>query len=94
MALHDIRIFKELYDYDFTDMMQVLQVPEFKLALSYVSCSQKSRVYNTRIRDRICNLAKRFNADDTPEAMKDTLTEFYKDYGVGRFGLHKPNRLR
>ena len=93
-ALHDIRIFKELYDYDFSEMMKELDVPEFELALSYVSCSQKSRVYNTRIRDRICNLAERFNADDTPEAMKDTLTEFYKDYGVGRFGLHKAFRVR
>ena len=94
MALHDIRIFKELYDYDFTDMMQELQAPEFRLVLSYVSCSLKSRVYNTRIRDRICDLAEKFNADDTPEAMKDTLTEFYKDYGVGRFGLHKAFRVR
>lgn len=93
-ALHDIRIFKELYDYDFTEMMRELEVPEFGLALSYVSCSQKSKVYNTRIRDRICRLAERFNADDTPEAMKDTLTEFYKDYGVGRFGLHKAFRVR
>ena len=25
--------------------------------------------------------------------MKDTLTEFYKDYGVGRFGLHKAFRV-
>ena len=93
-ALHDIRIFKELYDYDFTEMMGELQVPEFALALSYVSCSQKSKVYNSRIRDRICHLAERFNEDDTPEAMKDTLTEFYKDYGVGRFGLHKAFRVR
>ena len=25
--------------------------------------------------------------------MKDTLTEFYKEYGVGRFGLHKAFRI-
>lgn len=93
-VLHDICIFKELYDYDFTDMMKVLQVPEFSMALSYTGASLESKVYNTRIRDRICHLAKQFNADDTPEAMKDTLTEFYKDYGVGKFGLHKAFRVR
>ena len=25
--------------------------------------------------------------------MKDTLTEFYKEYGVGKFGLHKSFRI-
>lgn len=94
MALHDIRIFKELYDYDFTDMIKELQAPEFTMLLSYESSSKQSKVYNTRIRDRICHLAERFNTDDTPEAMKESLTEFYRDYGVGKFGLHKAFRVR
>lgn len=94
LVLHDIRIFKEFYDYDFSDMIGYLDVPEFAMVLDYTSSFQGSKVYNTRIRDRICQLAERFNSDDTPEAMKDTLTEFYKDYGVGRFGLHKAFRVR
>lgn len=94
LALHDIKIFKELYDYDFTDMMQVMSAPEFSMALSYTASFQESKVYNTRIRDRICSLAEKFNCDNSAEAMKDTLTEFYKDYGVGKFGLHKAFRVR
>ena len=94
LVLHDIRIFKEFYDYDFADMIEYLGVDGFKLVLSYTSSFQESKVYNLRIRDRICHLAERFNSDDTPEDMKDTLTEFYKDYGVGRFGLHKAFRVR
>lgn len=94
LALHDIKIFKELYDYDFTDMMQVMSAPEFNMALSYTASFQESKVYNTRIRDRICHLAEKFNDDNTAEAMKDTLTEFYKDYGVGKLGLHKAFRVR
>lgn len=94
IALHDIRIFKELYDYDFSEMMEVLKVPEFAELLAYQNCSAESKVYNMRIRDRICHLAEQFTEDDTPEAMKETLTEFYKDYGVGKFGLHKAFRIR
>ncbi|MCH5255951.1 MAG: ATP-binding protein [Lachnospiraceae bacterium] len=94
LVLHDIRIFKEFYDYDFSDMIEWLKVPEFKMVLNYTSSFQESKVYNLRIRDRICHLAERFNSDDTPEDMKDTLTEFYKDYGVGKFGLHKAFRVR
>ena len=58
-----------------------------------MSSDRESRVYNRRIRERICELAVKFTKDHTPQEMKDTLTEFYRDYGVGRFGLHKAFRV-
>ena len=92
-ALHDIVIFKEFFDYDFTKMGEELKVPEFVLVQNYVSSSRESKVYNTRICARICELAEKFCKDHTAEEMKDTLTEFYKEYGVGKFGLHKSFRV-
>lgn len=92
-VLHDIVIFKEFYDYDFEKMAHKLGVRDFDLVLRYESNTQESKVYNTRIKDRICTLAEKFCRDHTPEEMKQTLTEFYKEYGVGKFGLHKAFRL-
>lgn len=92
-ALHDIVIFREFYDYDFRPMMEVLGVKEFELVLDYASSSRESKVYNSRICARICDLAKRFQKDGTAEEMKDTLTQFYREYGVGKFGLHKSFRV-
>ncbi|MCQ2520398.1 MAG: ATP-binding protein [Lachnospiraceae bacterium] len=92
-VLHDIVILKELYDYDFSDMVSVLEIKDFSLALNYVSSSRESKVYNTRICSRIVELAEKFNENNSPEEMKDTLTKFYKDYGVGKFGLHKAFRI-
>ena len=92
-ALHDIEIFKEFYDFDFTPVMEALGVPEYAMLLDYQASTQESRVYNKRICERICELAARFQSDHTPEEMKDTLTEFYRDYGVGKFGLHKSFRI-
>lgn len=105
-VLHDIVIFKELYDYDFGPMCEKLQAGEFSLIENYVNCYDDgcdggmgktkhgvSKVYNTRICARICELAEKFCQDHTPEEMKDTLTRFYKEYGVGRFGLHKAFRV-
>ena len=92
-VLHDISIFKELYDYDFSAMKSVLGVNAFELIENYEGCSEESKVYNTRIRDRICNLAVKFKENNTPSEMKDTLTLFYKEYGVGKFGLHKSFRI-
>lgn len=92
-ALHDIVIFKEFYDYDFKPMMEKLKVPEYAILEEYESSKQESKVYNTRICARICELAEKFCKDQTPEEMKATLTEFYKEYGVGKFGLHKSFRI-
>lgn len=92
-VLHDIIIFKEFYDFDFAPVMETLKVPEYELLLDYQASMQESRVYNTRICARICDLAVRFQKNHTPEEMKTTLTEFYKEYGVGKFGLHKSFRV-
>lgn len=92
-VLHDIMIFKEFYDYDFTDMVRTLSLKGFDFILHYEAKEGKSKVYNARIRDRICKLAEKFNESYLPEEMKDHLTEFYKDYGVGKFGLHKAFRV-
>ena len=92
-ALHDIVIFKELYDFDFGPVMETLAVPEFGMLQNYVPSSEESKVYNKRICNRICELAEKFCQDKNAEEMKRTLTEFYKDYGVGKFGLHKSFRV-
>lgn len=92
-ALHDIAIFKELYDYDFKNLIETLQVPDFEIIQNYEANSQESKVYNTRICARICELAQRFREVKTVAEMKDTLTQFYKEYGVGKFGLHKSFRI-
>ena len=92
-ALHDIVIFKEFYDFDFKPMAEALQVPEFSLIENYTASRQESKVYNTRICARICELAEKFCRNHTAEEMKDTLTRFYKEYGVGKFGLHKSFRI-
>ena len=92
-VLHDIVIFKELYDFDFTPVMETLNVPEYAMLTDYQTSSQESKVYNTRICNRICELAEKFCKNHTAEEMKDTLTAFYKEYGVGKFGLHKSFRV-
>lgn len=92
-ALHDIEIFKELFDFDFSGMMEALNVPEFELVLNYEASTRESKVYNTRICGRICELARLLGQAEAPEEMKSVLTNFYKQYGVGKFGLHKSFRV-
>ena len=92
-VLHDFVILKDFFDFDFGEMAELLGVKDFDLVLEYEGNAQESKVYNTRIRDRICVLAQQFCQDHTPEEMKATLTLFYKEYGVGKLGLHKAFRI-
>lgn len=91
-ALHDLRIFKELYDFDLLKMAEALRADDFDIVLSYEAGERESHVYNTRICSRICALAQKLSGSRTAEEMKDTLTQFYGEYGVGKFGLHKAFR--
>lgn len=93
LVLHDIAVFKEFYDFDFRNLMEVLKAPELSVVMDYHSPSQDGKVYNKRIRDRICHLSQVFNTSQNAEEMKNSLTDFYKEYGVGKFGLHKAFRI-
>lgn len=92
-ALHDFEIFREFYQYDFNKLIQVLSLDCFEVLWDYQAGERAGKVYNTRIRDRICTIASKLANADTALEMKDIMTQFYKEYGVGRFGLHKAFRV-
>ena len=50
-------------------------------------------MFNKRIRDRICALGKILSETDTIEAFQAVMTQFYKEFGVGKLGLHKAFRI-
>lgn len=93
IALHDFSIFKELFDYDFTDMEQHLGVDCLSMILDFKGSGTHGIVFNGRIRDRICDLAKALAEAEDAEAFKKTVTQFYKEFGVGKLGLHKAFRV-
>ena len=76
---HDIRIFKEFYDYDLQTVAKALGAEEFSIVLFYEGNPQERQSIYTRIRDRICDLAQRFCLDHTPEEMKQTLQNFIRN---------------
>ena len=93
LVLHDIAIYKDFFDFDFTEMMDVLKAPEFSVIVDYESPIRDSRIYSTKIRDRIGRLAEQLAACDSALEMKAVRTQFYLEYGVGKFGLHKAFRV-
>ena len=93
VALHDIEIFRELFSYDFSEMEEALGVNCLSMLWNYQNVKGHGKVFNKRIRDRICELAEKLGKSVSAEDFKDILTQFYKEFGVGKFGLHKAFRV-
>ena len=93
LVRHDFEILKELFDYDFEPVEKFLQVNCFSFVSNYQNINENSKMFNKRIRDRICDLSVKLgNAGSIDEFMED-MTTFYKDFGVGKLGLHKAFRV-
>ncbi len=88
LSLHDFAIFKKLYEKDIEGLGNV-----WSSLKSYMAPTGKSNIYNKRVRDRIIELSVGLDACKDATSFKDTVTQFYKEFGVGRFGLNKAFRI-
>ena len=93
LARHDFAVFRELFAYDFEELAERYQIPQLSILMDYKSGGRNGNIFNHRIRDRICNLSKRLKQTKTVEEFKDEVTEFYREFGVGKLGLHKAFRV-
>ena len=93
IALHDLQIFRELFEYDFHRVEQALGVTFVAMIEQYENVKGHGKVFNQRIRDSICELAVALAKSCDAKAFKTILTEFYQNFGVGKFGLHKAFRV-
>lgn len=94
LALHDYRIFKELFDYDIAVLDEKASgISIWSDIKRYQSANGSSRVFNRRIRDRIVELAVSLEQAADEHQFHWIITEFYHGFGVGKFGLNKAFRI-
>lgn len=93
IALHDFEIFRQLFAYDFSDIEGALHVSLYGMIRDYSLAEDDRKLFNRRIRDRIQNLSARLSAAESVTAFKKEADTFYKEFGCGKFGLHKAFRI-
>ncbi len=93
VAAHDFEIFRELFVYDFSEMEEALGIDCLSMLWDYQNVKGHGKVFNKRIRDRICELSDKLGNSKSAEEFKSILTQFYKEFGVGKLGLHKAFRV-
>jgi len=93
LAMHDFDIFRDLFAYRFTDIEEALGVSLYEMISGYEFGGDDRRLVSRRIRDRIEELTGRLAASGDTEEFKKHVELFYRDFGCGKFGLHKAFRL-
>ena len=92
-AKSDFRIFKALFDYDFSEMEKELGINCFSVISNYQAVAKKERRYNKSVSDKVRMLSEQIEQAKDEEEIFTIVTDFYKAYGVGKFGLNKAFRL-
>jgi hypothetical protein len=93
-AMNDFAIFKELFDYDFSEIEKELDIDCFSTLSNYKAIVKKERMYNYNVSEKVRGLSKKLEECVDAKVFFDVITGFYADYGVGMFGLNKAFRIR
>ena len=93
-AKNDFKVFKNLFDFDFSVIEKELDIDCFTQLSDYKAIDKKELMYNKNVSERIIDLSAQLEQAPDENAFFDCVTAFYKDYGVGMFGLNKAFRIR
>lgn len=93
-AKNDFKVFKALFDYDFSGIEAALGIDCFTRISNYKSIHKKELMYNKNVSEKITALSEQLENTKDEDEFFDLVTGFYKQYGVGMFGLNKAFRIK
>lgn len=93
-AKNDFKVFKALFDYDFTPIEKALGIDCFSRISNYKAIGKKELMYNKNVSEKITALSEKLEQAADENEFFDEITGFYRDYGVGMFGLNKAFRVK
>lgn len=92
-AKNDLEIFRQLFAYDFGPMEEALGINCFSILSDYHAIAKTERIFNKSVSDKVRMLSASLEKAEDADAMYTIVTDFYKDYGVGKLGLNKAFRI-
>lgn len=92
-AKSDMAVFKKLFDYDFAPIEEKLGINCFSVITNYHSVAKKERIFNKSVSEKVQELSELIEKAADVDGVYDVVTDFYKRYGVGMFGLNKAFRV-
>ena len=92
-AMNDFATFRELFEYDFSKIENYLGIDCFSRISDYKAIVKKELMYNRNVSEKVRSLSERLENTANVQEFFDVVTDFYKDFGVGMFGLNKAFRI-
>lgn len=93
-ALNDCKVFKALFDFDFSEIEASLDINCFSIISNYHAVTKKERMYNKNVSVMVRSISKAIEQAKDENEIFQIITDFYQQYGVGMFGLNKAFRIR
>ena len=93
-AKADFKVFKNLFDYDFSKIEEALCIDCFSTICNYKAIGKKERMYNKNVSEKVQAVSEKIELAKDENEIFDIVTDFYKAYGVGMFGLNKAFRIK
>ena len=92
-AKNDFKIFKKLFDFDFSEIEEALDIDCFTIVNNYKAIGKKERMYNKTVSTKVQDISRAIEGAKDENDIFKIVTDFYKAYGVGMFGLNKAFRI-
>lgn len=92
-AKNDFKVFMNLFNYDFRPIEAALGINCFSLISDYKSIVKKELMYNKNVSEKVQALSLKLETAKDENEFFNYVTDFYKAYGVGMFGLNKAFRV-
>lgn len=92
-ALNDFCVFKQLFDFDFSEIESALEINCFTTISNYKAIEKREQIYNKSVSEKVRTLSKQIESSENGEQVFEAVCEFYRNFGVGMFGLNKAFRI-
>ena len=92
-AKNDFKVFMNLFNYDFRPIEAALGINCFSLISDYKAIAKKELMYNKNVSEKVQALSLKLETAKDENEFFNYVTDFYKAYGVGMFGLNKAFRV-
>ena len=92
-AKNDFKVFMNLFNYDFRPIEDALGINCFSLISDYKAIVKKELMYNKNVSEKVQALSLKLETAKDENEFFNYVTDFYKAYGVGMFGLNKAFRV-
>lgn len=93
-AKADFRIFRNLYHFDFAPIEADLGIDCFSVLSDYRALVKQEKNYYRSVSEKVQALSLKIASANDENEIFTLITDFYKSYGVGMFGLNRAFRIQ